>query len=66
MQVLVVFDDEAPPLAQENARKAQEARDDLDAESPSPMNYPVLMASVGIEGDTIAQVANMAVAKENR
>jgi hypothetical protein len=46
-------------------RKAQEARDYLAQETPNPANYPILMASVGIEGETLAQVAGMVVAKES-
>ncbi len=46
-------------------RKAQEARDYLAAQSPQPEDYPVLSASVGIEGDTLSDIAQMVVAKEN-
>lgn len=45
-------------------RKAQEARAILSDADPDPDNYPILSASVGIEGKDIAEVAALVRATE--
>lgn len=46
-------------------RKAQEARAILGDANPDPTDYPILSASVGIEGNDIAEVAALVRATED-
>jgi len=47
-------------------RKAREAHAFLADPAPDPANYPVLAASIGIEGNTLADVAALVVARETQ
>jgi hypothetical protein len=44
--------------------KADEARTFLTTSDPSPEGFPLLAASVGVEGDTLASVAGLVNARE--